>query len=110
MVRICRTFLTAISGLVLIAGTGCNSSHDLLYPQSHKLAQHKGNIRFIEDMDMSPSASRQIKVVAGDKMAPAPIPDELLNKYAGMIGLMPRSMSNYILYKFIDDWYGVKYT
>lgn len=104
------TLFTAFSGLALILGTGCNSSHELLYPQSHKLVQEKGNIRFIEDMDMSPSASTQIKIMAGDRIPPAAIPDELLNKYASMIGLMPRSMSNYILYKFIDDWYGVKYS
>ena len=93
-----------------MVGSGCNSSQELLYPQSPKLVQEKRNIQFIEDMDMSPSASRQIKIMAGDKMVSTPIPDELLNKYANMIGLMPRSMSNYILYRFIDEWYGVKYT
>jgi len=105
------TFTTAFLGIILLLATGCSSSEELLYAQSSKSVQNKGNIQFIEDMDLSPTASRQIKILAGDKNAPAPaISDELLNKYASMIGLMPKSMSNYILYKFIDEWYGVKYT
>lgn len=104
-------FTTAFLAILLVVATSCNSSYELLYPQSSKLVQKNGNIQFIEDMDMSPSASRQIKILAGDKNSSAPeISDELLNKYASMIGLMPKSMSNYILYKFIDEWYGVKYT
>lgn len=34
---------------------------------------------------------------------------ELIEKYANVMGLMPRAMSNYVLYKFIDEWYGVHY-
>lgn len=105
-------FTTAFLGIIALLASSCNSSEELLYPQSSKLVHRKGNIQFIEDMDMSPSASKQIKVIAGDKNPSTPpvLSDELTQKYATMIGLMPKSMSNYILYKFIDDWYGVKYT
>ena len=35
--------------------------------------------------------------------------DRLINKYAEMISLEPEDVKNYPLYKFINDWYGVKY-
>lgn len=105
------TFTTAFIGIIALLASGCNSSEELLYPRSPMLVQKKGNIQFIENMDMSPSASKQIKVIAGDNTPATPVlSDELLNKYATMIGLMPKSMSNYILYKFIDEWYGVRYS
>jgi len=107
-----HTCLLACLSIFLIAFTSCNSSEELLSPpQSFKYVQKKGNIRFIDDVNITPSGTRQIKVVAGEKVKPEQrvINDELLNKYADMIGLMPKAMSNYILYKVIDEWYGVKY-
>ena len=35
--------------------------------------------------------------------------DQLITKYAEMISLEPEDVKNYPLYKFINDWYGVKY-
>ena len=102
---------TACLAIFLVISASCNSSQELLSPQSYRYAKKQGNVRFIEDISISPSASRQIKVIAGDKLKPQPVvSDELLSKYATMIGLVPKAMSNYILYKFIDDWYGVKYS
>lgn len=37
------------------------------------------------------------------------ISNEILNKYSTMMGLLPKEMTNYILYQFIDEWYGVRY-
>lgn len=109
--KIC-TFNLACLLVLLILGTGCNSSEDLLrYADNGKYVQKRGNIRFIEDVNFSNSQTKQIQVVAGEKVStePTDIPDELLRKYSTMIGLMPKAMSNYILYQFIDEWYGVKY-
>lgn len=35
--------------------------------------------------------------------------DWVKDKYASMIEVMPNQISNVMLYRFIDDWYGVKY-
>jgi len=35
--------------------------------------------------------------------------DRLITKYAEMVSLEPEDVKNYPLYKFINDWYGVKY-
>lgn len=103
--------LAACFSLAIMFSVGCNSSEELLYPSTEKFAQKKANNRFINDMDLSPSGGRQIKVIAGDLQPNAAVlSGDLLNKYGNLIGLMPRAMSNYVLYKFIDEWYGVKYT
>lgn len=108
IIHSCLVTCLAIS--LIIASVGCNSSQELLSPQSFRYAQKRGGIRFIDDVNITPANSKQIKVTVGEKAKPQPfISDELLNKYANMIGLMPKAMSNYILYKFIDDWYGVQY-
>lgn len=95
----------------IISTTSCNSSEQLLSPVSYKYANKKGNIRFIEDVNINPSASKQIKVIAGDKLPviSPEITDQMLSKYANIVGLVPKAMSNYMLYRFIDEWYGVKY-
>lgn len=112
MKKVLNACSVACLSLLLILSASCNSSEELLSPKSMKFvsAGKKGNIRFMEDVNLQPSASTQIKIVAGDKTPLTEISDDLLSKYATMMGLMPRAMSNYILYQFIDDWYGVKYT
>jgi lipoprotein Spr len=35
--------------------------------------------------------------------------DWIKDKYASMINVMPNQISNVMLYRFIDEWYGVKY-
>ncbi|HNB80766.1 MAG TPA: NlpC/P60 family protein [Chitinophagaceae bacterium] len=35
--------------------------------------------------------------------------DWVQDKYASMIDVLPNQISNVMLYRFIDDWYGVKY-
>ncbi len=37
------------------------------------------------------------------------VADPVIIKYADMISLEPSDISNYPLYRFIDEWYGVKY-
>ena len=106
------TFNIACLLALIILGTGCNSSEDLLrYADNGQYVQKRGNIRFIEDVSFTSKNSKQIQVEAGENITPESkdIPDELLQKYSAMIGLMPKAMSNYILYQFIDEWYGVKY-
>lgn len=111
MNKIIRTCLAACFTFTVILSVGCNSSEELLYPTTESFVKQRGNSRFLNNIDISPSASRQIKVTAGDMpITSAEISSEFLNKYANVIGLMPRAMSNYMLYKFIDEWYGVKYT
>lgn len=107
-----RSSLALCLASFLIIFTSCSSSEELLYPIPYKYAKKKGNIRFIEDIDFRPQNSKKIKVVTGNEMPEAEhieIADELLGKYAAMMGLMPKAMSNYILYNFIEEWYGVRY-
>lgn len=101
---------TACFALTILLSVGCNSSEELLYPSSQKIAGSQ-NSKFINDMDLSPTNTKQIKVIAGDA-TPAftqGLSSELIEKYANVMGLMPRAMSNYVLYRFIDEWYGVNY-
>lgn len=37
------------------------------------------------------------------------VTDPVITKYAEMISLEPSDISNYPLYRFIDEWYGVRY-
>jgi len=37
------------------------------------------------------------------------ITNTLTEKYAGMLGVMTKQITNYSLYQFIDEWYGVNY-
>ncbi len=37
------------------------------------------------------------------------ISNTVSEKYAGMLGVLTRQITNYSLYHFIDDWYGVNY-
>ena len=54
-----------------------------------------------------------IKTDDGTGNMPAVLSDKkierLITKYAEMISLEPEDVKNYPLYKFINDWYGVKY-
>jgi len=58
-------------------------------------------------------ASRAVKNEDGSSNLPAELSDKkidrLINKYAEMISLEPEDVKNYPLYKFINDWYGVRY-
>lgn len=104
------TSLALCLAAFLIFSTSCNSSEELLSPIPYRYAKKQGGIRFIEDINLKPNNNKQIKVVTGENKISVPeISDELIDKYASMIGLMPKAMSNYILYNFIEDWYGVKY-
>ena len=52
----------------------------------------------------SEDGSYAIPGVAPDKKI-----DQLISKYAEMISIEPEDVRNFQLYKFINDWYGVKY-
>ncbi len=58
-------------------------------------------------------ASRSVKNEDGSSNLPSELSDKkidrLINKYAEMISLEPEDVKNYPLYKFINDWYGVRY-
>lgn len=58
-------------------------------------------------------AARAVKNEDGSTTLPAELSDKkidrLINKYAEMISLEPEDVKNYPLYKFINDWYGVRY-
>lgn len=41
--------------------------------------------------------------------SPIEVPDNLRDKYAGMMGVTGKDVSNAALYRFIDAWYGVDY-
>lgn len=90
--------------------TSCNSSEELLHPNNYRYTRSQGNIRFIESVEIQPTSNKKIQVVAGsDPNNKVLIIDPLLSKYASMMGLSDEMVNNYMLYRFIDDWYGVSY-
>ena len=95
--------------LIAIIGTGCHSSQELLSPELYTYTKQKGNIRFMDGVNINSGNQQQIQVASSQTEIPQEIPTEILSKYSTMMGLFPKEMSNYILYQFIDEWYGVRY-
>lgn len=113
MSKVFHTTVAAFLLIILTLGTGCNSSEELLHYNSPVVVQRKGNIRFIEDINLKPTTAKKLQTITGTEITAencSELPDELLQKYSTMLGLVPKAMSNYLLYQFIDEWYGVKYS
>ncbi|MBA3828973.1 MAG: C40 family peptidase [Taibaiella sp.] len=43
------------------------------------------------------------------KQAEQPVLNIIQNKYAFLLGVLPQAITNFSLYNFIEDWYGVHY-
>lgn len=103
-------YLSASLAIFTLFTTSCNTSEELLHPQNFRYTKRSGNIKFMDNVEIAPSANSKVKIIAGNNMpANTQVPDELIGKYAQMMGLFPETMTNHLLYNFIEDWYGVKY-
>lgn len=99
----------------LVITASCNSSEELLSPLSyrHITAKSKGGIKFMDDIRLVNTTEKKLKMTVGEKTPGKEISliitDKLLGKYAEKMETFPDKINNYVLYRFIDEWYGVKY-
>ncbi|MCB0699373.1 MAG: C40 family peptidase [Chitinophagaceae bacterium] len=106
-----RNTIAACLAIFIVVSSSCNTSEELLHPQSFRYTKRKGNIKFIDNVEIAANNQHKIKVLAGEKVAPNKpmVTSEMMSRYADMMGLLPEAVNNYMLYRFIDEWYGVKY-
>jgi lipoprotein Spr len=91
--------------------TSCYSSRQFVQPSlSQKVSLTP---KYLENLSVKgPEHSLELAPRAADRPASAIDPEfgkSLACKYAGMLRVMPESICNLSLYKFIDEWYGVRY-
>lgn len=72
-----------------------------------KKAETVTNIKSSDDLLKSRMISREPK--KEESSMASNMLDWVKDKYSSMIDVMPNQISNVMLYRFIDDWYGVKY-
>lgn len=108
-----RTFVAILTvSLIATVLTSCHSSQELLSPELYRYTKQKGNIKFMDGVTVGGGGNQM--AVTSRKPSPLQpatpnVSEEILSKYSTMMGLFPKEMTNYILYQFIDDWYGVRY-
>lgn len=109
--------------LLPIIFTSCSSSYKVSStPKSNgnthnRVAQkhnppHKPAPKFLSGVEISGGQSDIALEVAKDTVDTILnfiTTDYLLQKYADMLDIPVEEMKNYTLYRFIDDWYGVRY-
>ncbi len=107
-----NNFRGIVSGIVLGCSVllfSCQSSHQLLQPG---LMHQKHAPEFLSSIPISES-STGISLAGADSKVNKPLlsnPAEMLRiKYASLLGIVPEAIANFSLYRFIDEWYGVRY-
>ena len=102
---------------VAIAVTGCQSSQQLIDPKL-SLKQKNQSPQFIENVALNGSTTNIHTTAAADHFAEKNNTNAvaahsfthlLQQKYAEVLRVVPRAISNLPLYNFIEDWYGVRY-
>lgn len=104
------------SGLIVaisatIVATGCHSSQELLEPGL--ASKYKQRPEFITDITLGANA-KNISIVpsqhiAGSKSIKPSVSNVLQTKYAELLQVVPNAVTNFPLYNFIEEWYGVRY-
>lgn len=93
------------------------SQHELLVALGADKADVKDSLG-IAETDSANTNEQDRVVVADDAGEPVASPvdvqpydpiDPLASKYGEMISVDPQDINNYPLYRFIDEWYGVRY-
>ncbi|MBL7712581.1 MAG: C40 family peptidase [Chitinophagaceae bacterium] len=111
-------FNTLLITFLAVAGTSCNSAHELMEPVS--LAYTKTKLSPEDSLTLAQRSGVTITTKSGatvttKKAAPAEKNfitslNKFLNmKYANMLGVLPQVITNDLLYDFIDEWYGTRY-
>lgn len=101
-----KQFVPALLFVMSWAFCSCNSSQQLLTPPVSKIQRQS-------DLQPLPASSLTINTEMGtaqpQRGALVSASEMLKHKYAGMLGVAPELVSNFSLYSFIEDWYGVRY-
>jgi len=90
-------------------------TQDRVVAASHEAASNSepiavvGNVAHDKVQNPSPLSDREDDMVDETKSLSASEMELIVGKYAGMISVAPGEMTNYPLYKFIDNWYGTEY-
>lgn len=108
--------------VLLSAGLlSCESSRQLMDSRSVSKSRQKKDPSFLDGIEL-PGNSNSFAVKDGPRRnintaeqsewnnENSFLPSFLQSKYAGMLGVTPQSVSNFALYHFIEDWYGVRYS
>lgn len=82
-----RTLITLV--IIILLLSSCNSSHELMYPEKSISISHK---KSKENNNFVTTINKFMKL-----------------KYANILGVIPISITNDVLYEFVDEWYGTKY-
>ncbi len=117
-----RRFLLFFSTLVVLFMTGCHTSHKAT-------AHHSKNPKFIDDIYMDRHNKNSATQDGVDKKGKyvekkhtekgrgnsyadndrTEVPKNLRDKYASILGVNKKEIINARLYKFIDEWMGVRH-
>lgn len=116
-----RAYIIA-SVAILLTFISCSSSrefHSPTYYYSKKTSSKtKSGIvvnndlptrKFIDSVTVSGTDKKMTLTVTPEIKKSIEVKDLLLEKYASIIDIATDSITNYSLYRFIDDWYGVHY-
>ena len=112
-------FFFTLSLLACITLTGCsNSQHASTPTYKRKTPSSNTNIRdrsprFMKNVEVGSNNKNKINMIVVESYEHGKlqqyITDILLLKYAQKMHVMPQEVNNYPLYRFIEDWYGVRY-
>jgi len=109
--------VTIISAAIGV--TGCHSSEQLINPEL-SLKRKNNTPQFIQDIELggnttnikvsSIKVSSQPSSIVGSKKGINPsVSNVLQQKYSELLQVVPHAITNFPLYNFIEDWYGVRY-
>ncbi len=103
--------ITALALSFLAALTSCTSSQQFVQPSlTQKVSS---NPEYLANLSINgPERSLSISARPVDPCSAAIDPANghtLRNKYAALLNVVPEAIANVSLYRFIDEWYGVRY-
>ena len=124
LMRKLSTCLAAACMTIMLLASGCRTDQSLssFLGNEEEISYASNKPHFINNIALGTSNNNDIAINNGiamggidrskDKETAKINPAEgntLKSKYASMLGVLPSVLCNYSLYKFIDEWYGVRY-
>lgn len=110
--NILKVTLTTSIAIASLAFTSCETNRQLMGDSPSTSKRQHPKPQFIEDIAIAPSSvtiTVPAPAVAKTQSFAASFVTNLQKKYAAMMDVLPQNISNYALYNFIDEWYGVRY-
>ncbi|MEZ5016529.1 MAG: NlpC/P60 family protein [Flavipsychrobacter sp.] len=111
------SFTLIILSCTILIGCGSSqyttsSSYKRKAPSSNTTIRYRSP-RFMKNVEVGGNNSSKINMIVVESFEHGRrqqyITDILLLKYAQKMQVMPQEVTNYPLYRFIEDWYGVRY-